>query len=289
MRQRFLLVSNARAGTRKSDITTQVVGELRRRGREVVSIEDVAGDVLNDSEALSAFDAVIAAGGDGTIRRLLATEAGQAVPIGIIPAGTGNVLAKEIGLRFSPFVIADVLIAGPELMARGGTVNGSPFLCMTGVGFDGHAVHALRHGLKQRIGKAAYLPAGLAALLRRQPQFDVEIKGKTFKASWLIATRSRFYAGQYLLAPNAKLNHPKFTVFLFQSTSRWLRFLQLMAIAFGSAATAPRTLVKEAGRITVSGHRSVAVQADGDAICFGPVEIGPWSGARLIAPRRVNA
>jgi diacylglycerol kinase (ATP) len=289
MRQRFLLVRNSLAGRRKSEITDQVVRELRRRGREVVDVDDVSSDILSDVDALEDFDAVIAAGGDGTIRTLLATEAGQAVPIGIIPAGTGNVLAKEIGLRFSPFVIADVLIAGPECQARGGTINGSPFLCMAGVGFDGRVVHGLNHHLKQWVGKFAYLPAGLGALLGRQSEFDVTLNGESHKACWMIAARSRFYAGKFLLAPNAKLSHPKFTVLLFQSTSRWVRLMQMLAIAFGAAGGAPRTLVREAGRVSVSGNRSIAVQADGDAICHGPVEIETWTGVRLIAPRRVNA
>lgn len=290
MRTRFLIVRNQNAGSGRHALTDQVVRILTQRGCEIVPAAGLPHAFLNSSSDLETFDAVIAAGGDGTLRRLLVSEAGRAVPIGIIPAGTGNVLAEELALSGRPGVLADTLMAGPEYVARVGTLNGEHFLSMAGVGFDARIVRRLNPKWKQRIGKAAYVLPALGAFFGRQPRFDIDVDGKKYTASWLVATKLRYYAGRFVIAPDAKLTDGRFTVILFQSKSRWTLASQLLALSAGAVERAPAVTVVHGSVVSVGGAgQGIPIQVDGDAAGWAPAEIKIAGHVRLIVPSRYIA
>lgn len=287
MRTRFLLLFNASAGRGRTDRVDAVLDELRRRGCDLNRLTDDKHGVLNDAKALSRYDAVIAAGGDGTVRRLLATEAGSACPIGVIPNGTGNVLAHEIGLKLNPVVIADVLMAGPEQPVHTAKIGSSAFLLMLGFGFDGRVIHRLNMTLKGRIGKAAYTGAVLATLSEPPQTFRISVDGKSHAATWAIVSNARHYGGSFMLAPQASLTTPTFEVVLFQSASRLVRLRQLLALATGRIDAAPETSVITGRSVQLEGASSaLKAQADGDPLQYCPTEVAPGPTVRLIVPRR---
>src|SRR5690606_16122637 len=105
VRRRFLLLHNPVAGVRRRTLARRVASELERRGAEIVMLRSwgvaarAAPEAIARDVQLESFDAVIAAGGDGTVRALaMAVGERTPIPIGIIPTGTGNVLANEIGM-----------------------------------------------------------------------------------------------------------------------------------------------------------------------------------------------
>lgn len=288
MRRRFLLVSNQSAGRGGQGRVDAVVGELEKRGCAVSTLpEGRQSSVLDDVRALEAYDAVIAAGGDGTIRRLIATEAGQAVPIGIIPNGTGNVLAHEIGLMQSPGLIADVLIAGPEHRVSSARIGSDVFLLMLGYGFDGQVIHRLNMSLKRSLGKAAYVSAVLATLWDYAPTFHLIIDGQKHDATWAVVSNVRRYGGDFTLAPQASITKRTFQVVLFQSSSRVVRVRQLWALATGRIQSAPQTKTISGSDIRFEGSANfVKAQADGDPLEVCPTHISAGRALRLIVPNR---
>jgi len=287
MRRRFLLVCNRSAGRGGLDRVNAVVGELEGRGCHVAWLSDDHQDTLDDSEALKSYDAVIAAGGDGTIRRLIATEAGQAVPLGLIPNGTGNVLAHEIGLRQSPGLIADVLIAGPQHVVSSGRFGSSVFLLMLGFGFDGQIIHRLNMSLKGQIGKAAYVGAVLATLAEHQPTFQLTVDGKQHSATWAVVANARRYGGGFMLAPGAGITKRSFQVVLFQPSTRLVRIQQLWALANGHMHTSPMTKTIAGSDIRFEGGaQSIKAQADGDPLDVCPTHITAGRTLHLIVPNR---
>lgn len=287
MRRQFLLVKNPTAGRGRQTRVRAVVDELRRRGCQVDELADAQFHQLNDARCLEGYDAVIAAGGDGTVRRVLSTSAVEMLPLGVIPNGTGNVLAHEVGLRLKPELIADVLLAGPEVSVRTGSCDAEPFLLMVGIGFDGSIVHRLSTSLKARIGKPAYIGAVLGALFNYQPEFDIAADDVTYRACWVIVSNARRYGGHFLLAPDASMLRQSFQVVLFQSPSRWVRILQLVALAAGRIDTAPRTKIVTARTIKIEGKRhALRSQADGDALAACPQTITSSGTVRLIVPDR---
>ncbi|SDO17048.1 Diacylglycerol kinase family enzyme [Filomicrobium insigne] len=289
-RKRFLLLHNPVAGVRRRTLARRVAVELERRGAEIVMLRfwgatsTAPGAIARDVQ-LDGFDAVIAAGGDGTVRAL-ATALGEntTIPIGIIATGTGNVLANEIAMPKKPTEIAEVLMTGPVVSVAGALANKDPFFLMAGAGFDGEIVAGLDLSLKRRIGKLAYAMPILKALAKRPKMFSLTVDGKAFEASWLVVANGRNYAGTYVIAPEASLSETGFQALLFAARTRRGRLLELLSVAAGLHMRLPSVKIIPCQHLTVAGS-DIAVQADGDQIADSPLTVtsaGPR--LRLIAP-----
>src|SRR6185312_7997435 len=120
-------------------------------------------------------DAIVAAGGDGTINEvangLLAAIASgrRAPPLGIVPMGTANVLARELDILGSPHKIVRMLLEGRVVPIRLGRADSSAgtrhFIMMAGIGFDAHVVATVSLALKRWVGKGAYVISSLRRIL----------------------------------------------------------------------------------------------------------------------------
>jgi diacylglycerol kinase family enzyme len=281
LRRRFVLVRNLAAGVARQSLVERVVAALRRRGASVETALTMSqGEVAGVLAAHTDADAVIAAGGDGTVRGIANALAGRTTPVGVVPAGTGNVLAAEIGLPRTAEGLADVLLSGPTIDVEGGLANGEPFFLMAGAGFDGEVVRRLSGPLKQRLGKAAYVPATLATLVRRQPLLSVAVDGQTHQVGWVVIARARSYAGAFTMARQASLVRPELMAVLFRSASPAVRLAQLAALAVAQHQRLPGVETIACRRVSVRADRPVAVEVDGDAFGATPLEVA-FGGPRL--------
>lgn len=292
VRRRFLMLHNPVAGMRRRTLAGRVASELERRGAEIVMLRSwgataraAPGAIARDVQ-LEGFDAVIAAGGDGTVRAL-ATALGEStpIPIGIIPTGTGNVLANEIGMPKRPSEIAEVLMRGPVIEVAGASADTEAFFLMAGAGFDGEVVAGLNQNLKRRFGKLAYILPILRTLMKRPLPFTVTVDGQELEATWIIAANGRNYAGTFVLAPQARLSVQGFDAIVFNARTRRGRLLELLAIVAGLHARLASVTVVPCHDIAVTAP-GVPVQIDGDPMTDSPVTItskGPR--LRLIGPQ----
>lgn len=292
VRRRFLLLHNPVAGVRRRTLASRVASELERRGAEIVMLRSwgatagaAPGAIARDVQ-LDGFDAVIAAGGDGTVRAL-ATALGEStsIPIGIIPTGTGNVLANEIGMPKKASEIAEVLMNGPVVEVAGAAADREAFFLMAGAGFDGEVVAGLNQNLKRRFGKLAYIVPIMRSLMKKPQPFAVTVDGQELEATWIIAANGRNYAGTFVLAPQARLSVQGFDAIVFNARTRRGRLLELLAIVAGLHARLPGVTVLPCHDMTVMAL-GVPLQIDGDPMSASPVTItsrGPR--LRLIGPR----
>jgi diacylglycerol kinase (ATP) len=177
-------------------------------------------------------DLVLAAGGDGTLNEVLDGMANSCVPLGVLPAGTANVLATELGLGRNLERAAKLLPqCVPQRIAIGRLDRGAEprhFLAMAGAGFDAQIVHHVSGPLKQRLGKGAYWIGGFSQALRRFPEFEVEIDGATRTVcSFALVSRVRNYGGDFEIARQASLLDDRFEVVLFRGRSSlpYLKYL----------------------------------------------------------------
>ncbi|MFC3230934.1 diacylglycerol/lipid kinase family protein [Marinibaculum pumilum] len=154
----ILVIHNHAASWRRFERFSSVLGALATAGCEiVVRRTEGAGDPMRLARAADrqAFDLIAVAGGDGTINDAVNGLHAGSPPLGLIPLGTANVLAHEIGLGTGPDQIVSCLLAPRRLAVRPGVVNGRRFMMMAGIGFDAHAVRAIPKPVKRRLGKAA--------------------------------------------------------------------------------------------------------------------------------------
>lgn len=264
------IIFNPIAGRRNPHLLDDVVGRLRGAGADVtIELTQAAGhasDLARAAVRSGRPDLVVAAGGDGTINEVARGLLGQDVPLGIVPLGTANVLAIEIGLRPRAEEIAAMLLGGPAQPIGTGLAGGELFLMMAGIGFDGEIVRAIDPRLKRLWGKGAFIWAGLKTWARG-PGRDIRLlaDGHEKRAAWAIVTNGRHYAGRFVLAPDARITEPGLTLFLFKASSRFGFALVLAALGLGLVAKLPGVEVLRARHIDVLEPRGVPVEVDGEA------------------------
>lgn len=215
---------------------------------------------------------ILAAGGDGTINEVANGMIGSQVPLGILPAGTANVLAMETQLGGSPVRAARCFATlEPVRIAVGllRAIDGAPlrhFLLMAGAGLDAHIVAHLNARVKNVLGKGAYWLAGWQSAFRRLEELDVECDGRRARCSFALASRVRNYGGDLEIARGASLLHEHFELVLFEGANP-LRFVKYFTgVLLGNAARMRGVNVLRARCLTLhpAGGKTVHIQIDGE-------------------------
>ncbi len=243
-------------------------------------------------------DLVIAAGGDGTINEVAEGLVHSRAALGVLPLGTANCLAVEIGLPRKPERAAEVIescrprrIAAGRLECDGGRVK-RHFLLMAGAGLDAHVVYRLDAALKDRAGKFAYWVASWSLLGRRLPEFDVEIDGRTMRSSFALLSRVRNYGGDFEIATSVRLYDNNFEVVLFEGSSslRYVKYFVGMALKRLEGMSGVTVLRADRVRLTGPEDRRIYVQIDGEFAGRLPAEVRIIPDAvTLLAPEEYGA
>ncbi|MEO3432719.1 diacylglycerol kinase family protein [Inquilinus sp. CAU 1745] len=274
----LLAIFNPTAGPRRRHRFHHAMAVFGDRGALVRVHETTAPrDAEVVARAAEGFDAVVAAGGDGTINEVvngLMAHAGRPPPLGILPLGTANVLAAELGLPMDPAAAAGIILDGGSTDIHLGLANGRHFSLMAGVGFDAHVVAGLDSGLKRRIGKGAYvwetarqLAAGPAA------RYRVTVDGRPFEAASAVIANSHYYGGRFVLAPDATPLRSGFEICLFERGGRPATVGYMAAMALGLLPRFKGYQVIGGRSVTVEGPAGEPVQTDGDIVATLPLTV----------------
>lgn len=169
-------------------------------------------------------DLVLVLGGDGTVNEAANGLVFSGIPLGVLPAGTANVLAMELGLGSHLGPAIERLSQCSEQNVALGRLNGATnppryFLCMGGAGVDARIVRETNAALKDRTGKFAYWVAGLEQFAGRIDPLEVRIQGQTYRGGLLLASRVRNYGGDLEIASGASLRRPDFELVLFEGSN----------------------------------------------------------------------
>jgi diacylglycerol kinase family enzyme len=268
---------------------------LREAGHKVTPAPTTgprtAGPIARQQIARGA-DLIVVAGGDGTINEALDGIAGSDVPLGILPAGTANVLAMEMKLGRDPVKAARLLheweprrISLGELTQPGRDPR--RFLLMAGIGLDAHVVYHVSAGLKAKTGKFAYWVAGWSLLGKRLPQFEVEVDGVRRTCSFALVTRVRNYGGDFEIAREVTLLDDDFEVVLFEGRTTLSYVPYFAGMAMGKLAGLHGVTVLRARSMKIFGASDarVHVQIDGEYAGKLPAELRVVpSAVRLLVP-----
>ena len=280
MRRRVLIIVNPAAGGSRSGARRlrRVVAALERRGCTVVlrHASARAGDVERLArEAEPDFEVIVAAGGDGTVNAVVNGLAGMPRPVALLPLGTANLLAREIGLPRCAGRLAELIATGPAHLVWPGRVAGRLFLMMASTGFDAETVASVDPRLKRYAGRFAFIWAMLVRLWHYRPcELVVETDGAEHRAAGLIAAKGRFYAGPFIVAPGADPADPVLHLVLFRRGGRMAILGYAAALLLGRLSRSKHVTMLRARSVVVSGSRVLPVQADGEIVAHLPATIG---------------
>lgn len=199
---------------------------------------------------------------------------GKSIALAVIPLGTANVLADEVGLGRKPHRIAEAIANGPLRPIRVGNANGRRFVMMAGAGFDAEVVDGVRLDLKKIIGPLAYVwEMTRQAFLYKFEGCDVDIDGNIHSAASAIVCNGRSYGGPFTAAPLANLEDDCFQVVLF-GRSGWFNVLRYgLGLVSGRLYKLIDVQIVPGKRIAIRGGVDAPVQADGDILTRLPASI----------------
>jgi|EndMetStandDraft_5_1072996.scaffolds.fasta_scaffold64296_2 YegS/Rv2252/BmrU family lipid kinase len=292
MRRRLFVISNPGAGLSRSTLIDDTVRALQRAGAVLTRVSpasiDAARLAAREAAASGSHDAIVAAGGDGTIRHVAAALIDTDTPLGIIPVGTGNVLAHEIGLQTTADAVTRTLLDGPHIRVACAHANGEPFLLMAGAGFDARILIDLNQRAKSLLGRSAYAAPLVGALFRPLDNLTIAVDGRACQANWAVITNSCHYGGGFVLSERTSIHQRGLEAILFKARSRVELISMLMSLARGRLAAHiahGEVEMVTCTRVRITAGNPVPVQIDGDVVGTTPLEIDAGtSHLHLIVP-----
>lgn len=212
------------------------------------------------------FDRIVVAGGDGTVNEVVNGLAADSPPLAILPLGTTNVLALEIGLPKGLPAVCELALHGVPTAIHLGLADERRFVLMAGLGFDAQVVHAVDLKLKRRFGKGAYLASAWRCWRGVQDRLIeiIDDRGQAHQGYGAIISNARCYGGRFSLTPTASLFADRLQVCLVRQPGRLALMRAGLALLSGRPLPAPWGEHFHSRRLTVSGA-GVLVQIDGDA------------------------
>jgi YegS/Rv2252/BmrU family lipid kinase len=289
--RKAILISNPKTGryaSRRPRPIQDLASRLESLGIEVdLQLTSGPGDatVFAARAASNGSSDVIVAGGDGTINEAIQGLAGTKARLAIIPRGTANVLARELGLPLDDEQALAVAARGKSRkiylgVATDETTNESRhFALMAGIGLDASVVRRVQPSLKKRIGKGAFWVSGLSHLATWNPRpFTLEIEGVKYPATFAAIGKSARYGGDLAITPGARLDQREFEICVIETKSR-LRYLHLLSYAMRNGMPRNKREVKFVKAVSVKAYGDAQVQVDGELIGHLPMrfEIAPHS------------
>ena len=278
---RAALVYNPRSGRghSKDELLSQVLTRLKEAGMEVsprpTERMGHATEIAREA-AEAGFEIAIAWGGDGTLNEVARGLCDSATAMGVLPGGTVNVFAREVGIPLKLPGALDTLVGGRIVRIPLGFADERPFLLMAGVGLDGEVVYRLKSGFKDALGAFAFWLDGFR-LLASYPMSPVRVRvgGKEIVGTGLIAGNIRRYGPRYTVTPDARLEEPKLDVVIFTGKNRrdYLRYLLGVLGHFHLRFSDVEHFKTDALSVSVDEGARVPLQLDGEPSGCAPVEI----------------
>ncbi len=287
------IISNPAAGQRNKRFLEKVIHRLKAKELDVrCYYTEKAGHAVTLATDLSQRNDVkliVAAGGDGTLREVAEGMLGSDKPLGIIPTGTANVMARELGYfkkgRDKVSHIVDALLSDytrpvyPFSVEQNGVQ--AIGLCWVGVGFDAAVLQYVNPKMKAVLGRISFVPAVLKAMIKepREPSVLLErVNTKQIKCGWAIVSNITRYAGPFVLTERTQVNQQGMTCLLFPKAGAWARLVEQMLLLLKSLDG--RADTQEISNETITlGDNKMPVQLDGDILGLGAVKITPLQQA----------
>ena len=222
------------------------------------------------------FSTVVAAGGDGTANEVVngigdVPGAFATTRLGILPLGTVNVFACELGLPRTLPLAAKVIASGTERVidlasaefSRDGKRERRYFLQLAGAGVDSRAIDLVSWKLKKKVGPLAYVWAGIQALREKQPVITVDA-GQRVSGELALLGNGRFYGGSFAAFPKASLQDGVLDVCLIEKVSV-LRVVEIVfGLLSGNLYRFSPALHLRSSNVTLSSDSRTLLQVDGE-------------------------
>lgn len=289
VKKRALLLVNPKA-RRGGEAIDSVVGRLHRGGLDITiepfdAFPEIARDIVRLRESA---DIIILCGGDGTIASgaLAVEECG--LPLGIIPLGTANDLARTLGIPMDLTQAADVILAGNTRTIDLGTVNGYAFFNVASMGLSADLAQGLEPKLKKRFGRFGYALAAAKVLFKARP-FTATIREKgevtKVKTFQIAVGNGRHYGGGNVIEASAEIDDGHLDLYSLELSNVWKLAGMLRSFRSGTHGAWDEVRTARGVEFEIETRKPMPINTDGEIVTSTPAKFLVHPGAiKVFAP-----
>ncbi len=233
------------------------------------------------------FRRIVAAGGDGTVNQVVNGIGGSNAALGILPIGTVNVFAMELGLPLNDLQLCrDVIEAGNMRLVDLPSANKKYFVQLGGVGLDAQAVKETSLAFKRSLGPLSYLISAAQIAARQPPNLFIELENASAReGSFVLIGNGRFYGGPFPFFKQAVIDDGLLDVVVFKRLGYLEIIKYLHDVVFSSDIRVPEIEYFQARRLRVTSKQDVPLELDGELAGHCPVDFQMHEKAlRVLAP-----
>ena len=257
-------------------------GASMRLTSEAGDARDIAAEAVREG-----FEVVIAAGGDGTLNEVVNGIGGSTVRLGILPVGTMNVFATELGIPQGNLERAwSIIEQGNVVEVDLPKANDTHFIQLAGVGLDAEVVRKTTADSKRALGPLSYLLTLVQVAAHKPSRVMLEAEGgRISEGSFALIGNGRLYGGPFPVFQRASLFDGLLDVLVFQNQSHWDVVRYFQAIAFGTHPQLPDVEYFQTSTLRVTSSGDVPVELDGEVAGMLPCLFSVSSQKlRVLAP-----
>jgi len=220
------------------------------------------------------FEKIVAAGGDGTINEVVNGLAGSRATLGLLPIGTMNVFATELGLPVNNLESCWDIVQGQHTRTVDlPKANQKFFVQLAGVGLDAQVVKETSTQLKRNFGPLSYLISAAQIAARQPPRLFIQSEDALIdEGSFVLVGNGRLYGGPFPFFKHAALDDGLFDVIVFKRLGYLEIIKYLQDVVFSSEIRVPEVEYFQTRQLRVESDRTVPVELDGELVGNCPVE-----------------
>jgi YegS/Rv2252/BmrU family lipid kinase len=268
--QEILVILNPAARSERAKNTWK---KIERFPNCTLRTTTAPGDALRvAAEAVEeGFTTIVAAGGDGTVNDVVNGIAGKDVSLGILPVGTMNVFAAELGLPSDLDEAWAVIRAGRTRKIDLVRANARYFIQLAGVGLDAQVVQETSWNFKKNFGPLSYVISAAQIAARKPPRLVVEADGVEREGSFVLLGNGRYYGGPLAFFKEARIDDGKLDVLIFKNLGYLDIARYLGTILMGKHTDLPDVEYFQTKKVLVRSEEDVPVEVDGEVAMQLPV------------------
>lgn len=292
--KRLLLLANpnARSGSERLE---EAVSRFKNQGAEVTVHSSESREAVSDDIIRMAgdYDAGVVCGGDGSLNAAARGFMESGLPMGLIPLGTANDLARTLNIPLVPGAAADVVLAGEVRKIDLGMVNDLPFFNVASIGLSVSLAETLNEtDLKKRWGRLGYAIGALKVATRARPfSAEIDMDGSTQKLkSYQIAIRNgRHYGGGMVVEKDAAIDDEHLALYSLEMKSVWRLAGMLKSFRDGHHGAYNEVRTRGGSEFDIRTKKPRSVNADGELVTKTPAHFRIMPKAvTVFAPGRVQ-
>lgn len=227
-------------------------------------------------------DAIVVCGGDGSISSAAPALIESGLPLGIIPAGTANDLARTVGIPLDFEAAAAVILAGHTTPIDVGMVNGHAFFNVASIGLSSELAQKIDPQTKKRFGRLGYAIAALR-IMGNARRFRARIRcngGDIRVKTYQIAIgNGRLYGGGNVIAQNARIDDGRLDLYSLEMRNLWKMALMLRAFRTGTYGGWQEVRTERCAEFEIATRRPMPINADGEIVTATPARFRVLPGA----------